>query len=156
MAQLEKNEQPQTNFAGRLKRWCRLLGKYGLSSLTATGVDFTVFHLALTVLAAQAVQATVIGRCAGAFVSFWLQRRWVFQAARATNWPALAVRYSSGVLLGMGMNVAGVWLLHNLGDWRPWPARITAASATWFLIFLFNHRVVFKPAVNRRPFHYRT
>lgn len=156
MSHLETNEPPRTNLAGRLKRWCRLLGKYGLSSLTATGVDFTAFHLALTFAAAPAVQATVIGRCAGALVSFWLQRRWVFSAAHATNWPVLLVRYGGGVLLGMGMNVAGVWLLHHLGDWRPWPARITAATGTWFLIFLFNHRVVFNPALNQRPFNYRT
>lgn len=156
MSNPDKNEPPEIKLAVRLKLWGRLLGKYGLSSLTATGVDFTAFHLALTMLLAPAVQATVIGRCAGALVSFWLQRRWVFHAAHATNWAALAVKYSGGVLLGMGMNVAGVWLLHNLGDWRPWPARITAATATWFIVFLFNHRVVFNPAFNRRPFNYRT
>lgn len=153
---VKKIEETQITLTGRLRSWCRLLGKYGLSSLTATGVDFTTFHLALTALVTTAVQATVMGRCAGAVVSFWLQRRWVFQAAHATNWPVLAVRYGSGVLLGMGMNVAGVWLLHDLGEWGPWPARVTAASASWFLIFLFNHRVVFNPALNRRPFNYRT
>lgn len=153
---LEKKEPAETTLAGRLKSRGRLLGKYGLSSLTATGVDFSVFHLALTALAASAVQATVIGRCAGAAVSFWMQRRWVFRAAHATNWRTLAVKYSSGVLLGMGMNVGGVWLFHDFGGWPPWPARIVAATGTWFLIFLFNHRVVFAPASNRRPFDYRT
>jgi putative flippase GtrA len=140
----------------RLKLWLRLLGKYGLTSLTATGIDFTVFHLALTLVAAPAVQATVAGRCAGAVVSFWLQRRWVFRAAYSTHWQPLVVKYGSGVLLGMGMNVGGVWLLHDICDWRPWPARIAAATATWIIVFLFNHRVVFNPASNQGPYNYRT
>lgn len=151
-----KKELPVMNLFDRLKMWIRLVGKYGVSSLTATGVDFTIFQLALTLLASSAVQATVAGRCTGALVSFWLQRRWVFRVADATNWPGLAVRYGSGVLLGLGMNVGGVWLLHNLGGWQPWPARIAAATATWFLVFLFNHRIVFSPASNRQPYNYRT
>lgn len=156
MSYLGKHDFSKLNLFYRLKIWTRLLGKYGLTSLTATGVDFSVFHLALTMMAAHAVQATVAGRCTGAVVSFWLQRRWVFQAAHATQWQALVVKYSSGVLLGMSMNVGGVWLLHDLFDWRPWPARIAAATATWLIVFLFNHRVVFNPASNQRPFNYRT
>lgn len=156
MPHLEKNGLPKMNLPDRLKVWSRLLAKYGLSSLTATGVDFIAFHLALTMLASTAVEATVAGRCSGAALSFFLQRRWVFKGINATNWLALAVRYGSGVLLGLGMNVGGVWLLHDLGNWQPWPARITAATTTWFLIFLFNHRFVFSPGVNPRPFNYRT
>lgn len=156
MPHLGESELSKPNLVDCLKSRIGLLGKYGLSSLTATGVDFIAFHLALTGLMASAVQSTVIGRCTGALVSFWIQRRWVFRAMDATNWPLLVVKYGSGVLLGMGINVAGVWLLHDLGRWHPWPARIAAATACWFLIFLFNRRIVFHPAANQDPVHYRT
>lgn len=156
----QQNISPDTGLIERFRSGFRLLGKYGLSSLTATGVDFMAFHLALTGLLLTAVQATVAGRCAGAVVAFLMQRRWVFQRSDATRWHALAVKYSSGVLLGMGLNVGAVWLLHDLSGWAPWPARITAATVGWFLIFQFNHRIVFRkaidPATDRRPFNYRT
>lgn len=160
MSAPQRNMASATPFADRIRSGFRLLGKYGLSSLTATGIDFMTFHLALTALLLTAVQATVVGRCAGACVAFLMQRRWVFQAVHATRWPSLAVKYGSGVLLGMGLNVGAVWLLHDLSGWAPWPARITAATIGWFLIFQFNHRIVFRkaldPAENRRPFNYRT
>lgn len=138
-----------------LTSWFRLLGKYGLTSLTATGVDFLAFHFALTWLLTTAVSATILGRCVGAVVSFMIQRRWVFEAAHATQWRALAVKYSSGVLIGMGLNVGGVWLLHDLAGWAPWPARIAAATTGWLLIFFFNQRVVFSPSPNQKPVNYR-
>lgn len=152
----EKNTMLSPDPAGNAGLGIRLLGKYGLSSLTATGVDFMAFHAALTTFLLSAVQATILGRCAGAAVSFWMQRRWVFQAVRATQWPVLAVKYISGVFLGMGLNVGGVWLLHDAIGWAAWPARIAAATTGWFLIYLFNRRVVFQPANNQQPFNYRS
>ena len=152
---------PNPGLFERFRSWLHLLTKYSLSSLSATGVDFLAFHLALTLFLLTAVQSTVVGRCAGACVAFGLQRRWVFQCWHATNRLALVVKYGSGVLLGMGLNVGAVWLLHNIAGWAPWPARITAATTGWFLIFQFNHRVVFRskaadPAPVQRPFKIRT
>jgi putative flippase GtrA len=145
-----------TNLGNRLRNWFQLLGKYGLSSLLATGFDFMAFHVALTWLVLSAVEATVVGRSVGAAVAFWLQRRWVFQQVRATRGWVLIVKYLAGVLLGMGLNVGGVWLLHNLVGWSPWPARIVSALVGWFLIFLFNTYIVFNLPANRRPINYRT
>ena len=125
------------------------LSKYGLTSLSATAVDFGAFHLALTWLLVPAVHATVLGRCMGTVVAFWMQRRWVFRHTHATNWWALCVKYGSGVVLGMALNVSGVWLLHDLSGWTPWPARIASALLGWYLMFLFNRHVVFRPAINR-------
>lgn len=144
------------NLAEQLRNGTQLLGKYGLSSLTATGVDFMAFHVALSWLVLPAVQSTVVGRSVGAAIAFWLQRQWVFQQVQATHKWVLIVKYISGVLLGMGLNVVGVWLLHNLAGWQPWPARIFSALIGWFLIFLFNKYVVFDPPENRRSINYRT
>jgi putative flippase GtrA len=129
----------------------QILGKYGLSSLGATSVDFAVFHLVLTWLLMPAVPATVAGRCAGMVVAFWMQRYWVFRHTHATNWWKMRVKYGSGVILGMGLNVSGVWLLHDVFGWLPWPARIASAIAGWFLLFWFNRYVVFHPAADKQP-----
>ncbi len=140
----------------RFFNWFRLLGKYSLSSLIATGFDFLAFSVGLSWLMLSAVKSTVLGRCVGALVAFWLHRKWVFERARTTQGWQLGIRYLGGVLLGMGLNVGGVWLLHNIGNWNAWPARITSAVSTWFLVFLFNKYIVFNPPSNRRPFNYRT
>lgn len=144
------------NLADQFRNWIYLLGKYGLSSLTATGFDFLAFHIALSQLLLSAVEATVVGRIVGAAFAFVLQRQWVFQRARATQGWLLVVKYIGGVLLGMGLNVGGVWLLHNLAGWSPWPARVTSALLGWFVIFLFNTYIVFNLPSNRQPFNYRT
>ena len=166
------------DLSDRLRNWFRLLGKYSLSSLTATGFDFLTFSIGLSWLLLSAVESTVLGRCVGSIVAFWLQRKWVFQrprtrqrwplvldedddwrdkpTAQTTQWWPLTIKYFSGVLLGMGLNVGGVWLLNNLWAWNPWPARITSALGAWILIFLFNKYLVFNPSPNRRPFHSRT
>lgn len=142
--------------ADKIQRWVYLMGKYSLSSLTATGFDFLAFHLALSGMAMPAVKATVVGRTVGAVIAFGLQRQWVFQRARAARGWILVGKYLGGVLLGMGLNVSGVWLLHNVIGWLPWPARISAACISWLLIFLFNNFVVFNAPANRRSLDYRT
>ncbi|TNE56045.1 MAG: GtrA family protein [Bacteroidetes bacterium] len=144
-----------TNLADHARNWFRVLGKYGISALIATSFDFVAFHLALTWLAVSAVNATVLGRSVGAVIAFSLQRHWVFRQAHATRGWVLVVKYVGGVLLGMALNVSGVWLLHNVIGWAPWPARITSAVIGWFIIFLFNKYVVFKSMPDRRPIQYR-
>ena len=152
----DRNVSASPGLFARFRHWLRLVGKYSLSSLSATALDFATFHLALTGLLLTAVQSTVAGRCVGAILAFWMQRRWVFQRARATNGFTLMVKYLGGVFLGMGLNVSGVWLFHHLMQWTPWPARIISAVASWFVIFLFNHYLVFNPATNRQPYPFRT
>ena len=141
----EYNLPSQPQFWQRLVSVAAKLGKYGLSSLTATAVDFLVFHLALSWLFMAAVPATVLGRSAGACVAFALQRNWVFRPTDAARRWFLVVKYSVGVLLGMGYNVGAVWMLHDWLGWGPWPARVSAAVSGWFLIYLFNHLFVFNP-----------
>lgn len=147
----ENNLPSQSKFRQWLKSGASTLGKYGLSSLTATAVDFFVFHLALSWLLIAAVPATVLGRSAGACVAFALQRKWVFRQRDAARRWFLVVKYSIGVLLGMGYNVGAVWFLHDWLGWGPWPARVSAAVSGWFLIYLFNHLFVFK---NPPPRHW--
>lgn len=48
-----------------------------------------------------------------------------------------------GILLGMGLNAAGVWVLNSLADVDPWPARIATATSVWLFGFVFNNKIVF-------------
>ncbi len=128
----------------RIKESIRLLGKYCSSSLIATGVDFASFHIALTYLGILPVPATVIGRLAGAVVAFRIQRKWVFHSSERHNAHAMRLLFASGILIGMGLNVLGVWLLNGIAGLEPWPARIASATAVWLFGFLFNKKMVFR------------
>ena len=127
----------------RLKKTVELLSKYGSTSLLATGADFTAFHLALTYLGATPVQATIIGRSVGSIVAFLLHRSWVFKSSNKRNGNILMLKYVMGIFIGMGMNVAGVWLLNGFADLAAWPARVLTASVVWLFGFLFNKKIVF-------------
>ena len=127
----------------RVKSAARLLGKYCSTSALATSADFASFHVALTYLGVLPVPATVIGRLAGAAVAFRLQRKWVFGASERRNVHTLRLMFVSGILIGMGLNVSGVWLLNGFVGLEPWPARIISATAVWLFGFLFNKKMVF-------------
>lgn len=127
----------------RLGKTARLLGKYGSTSLLATGADFTAFHLALTYIGATPVQATIIGRSVGSVVAFLLHRAWVFKSSQKRDGNVLRLKYVLGIFIGMGLNAAGVWLLNGFAGLDPWPARVVTASAVWFFVFLFNKKIVF-------------
>ncbi len=119
-----------------------VLSKYGSVSIVATIADFVVFHFALKA-SISAVIATVIGRSVGAVVAFILHRNWVFQSNGGLRPVVLIVRFIVGVLIGMGLNVGGVWLLTTYIHPNPWLARIVAACSVWFLMFLYNKYFVF-------------
>jgi putative flippase GtrA len=128
----------------KVKTITKGMGKYGTTSVIATSADFTVFHFVLTYLGTTAVQSTIIGRCCGAMVAFLFHRNWVFKSNGTVHFNVLMKRYLSGVLLGMSLNVAGVWLLNTVLGLNPWVARIATAASVWFLIFQYNKYVVFR------------
>jgi putative flippase GtrA len=128
----------------KVKTLTKGMGKYGTTSVIATSADFTVFHFVLTYLGTTAVQSTIIGRCCGAIVAFFFHRNWVFKSNGTVHFNVLVRRYLSGVLLGMSLNVAGVWLLNTVLGLNPWIARIATAASVWFLIFQYNKYVVFR------------
>lgn len=99
--------------------------------------------MALTYVGVLAVPATVFGRLVGAAVAFRLQRKWVFGSPGRRDGNTLKIMFVSGILIGMGLNVLGVWLLNGFAGLEPWPARITTASAVWLFGFLFNKKMVF-------------
>lgn len=119
-----------------------LLFKYSLSSLGSTIVDFGLFY-ALFCATAHAGGSTLVGWSVGAVVAFYLQKHWVFGLGDATPWQKLGARYGTGVLLGLGLNAGGVWLLCDELGLSPWFSRISVALLAWYVIFLFNRYFVF-------------
>jgi putative flippase GtrA len=127
------------------KRFLRLIGKYGSTSLIATTFDFTVFGFVNPYLGA--VKATIIGRCTGAFIAFTLHRLWVFKTYKQSNQPISIFRYVMGIIMGLCLNVSGVWLLNHQLDINPWVSRVSTAVSVWVLGFLYNKNVVFKEKI---------
>lgn len=120
-----------------------LLGKYGSASVAATSADFAVFHVALTLLDASPVLATITGRSAGAVVAFLLHRSWVFRHSSKRDGNIVRIKYVLGIFIGMGLSAAIVWFLNSILMLEPWPARVTAAIMVWFFGFIFNKTIVF-------------
>lgn len=131
----------------KISRIVKLVGKYASTSVIATSVDFTAFHFVLTRFSVSAVQATVAGRLAGAFVAFLLHRAWVFKTVDTPQYRGLILKYIGGIGLGMGLNVWVVWVLNTFLKVDAWSSRIIAAIAVWSLILLYNKHVVFKEKI---------
>jgi hypothetical protein len=77
-----------------------LLSQHQVGALVATSVDYGVMILCVSLVGATPVLGTIIGSIAGAFVSFTLGRRWIFDAERG-SFVSQAWRYAlvSGVEL---------------------------------------------------------
>ncbi|MCS7035552.1 MAG: GtrA family protein [Saprospiraceae bacterium] len=116
-----------------------------MSSLSSTVVDFGLFYV-LFLATAHAGGSTFVGWSVSAVVAFYIQKHWVFGLHRATPLQKLGVRYGMGVLLGMALNVGGVWLLCDEMGLSPWFSRVSVALLAWYLIFLFNRYFVFAPS----------
>ena len=153
----------ESSFLKKRKIIANLIGKYASTSVLATSVDFTTFHFALTYGDITAVQSTIIGRLAGALVAFSLHRAWVFKNLAITEYSEYSeknaykkiifLKYVLGIVLGLGLNVAGVWFLNNILDIDAWSSRMIAAIAVWSFVFFYNKRVVFfseSPARNQK------
>lgn len=121
----------------------QLLGKYGSTSIAATSADFATFHVAMTLLGATPVQATIFGRSIGSVIAFLLHRSWVFKNAKNRSGNLLKMKYVLGIFIGMGLNAAGVGLLNSGIGLEPWPARVITATSVWLFGFLFNKKIVF-------------
>ena len=136
------------------KSLTNLVSKYGSTSVIASSTDFTVFHFVMTYAGLTAVQSTIVGRSVGAIVAFMFHRKWVFSKTNdaginnvTDRFSVLIARYLLGVLLGMFLNVAGVWLLNTVFELNPWISRLFTAASVWFLVFAYNNQVVFKERI---------
>jgi putative flippase GtrA len=96
-----------------VKRTARLLSQHQLSSLAATGVDYCVMIVCVSIIGLSPVVGTVVGALCGAVTSFTLGRRWVFDARRG-DLRRQALRYGMVSLVSLLCNAAGEWLLVRL------------------------------------------
>lgn len=139
---MSNTEGSDSSILQKIVTFAKLTLKYGSTSLIATSVDFSMFGLVNPIIGA--IYGTIIGRSVGAIIAFLLHRKWVFKAAQITLTKKLILKYLVAVLLGMGLNVLGVWFLNHIFSINAWTSRITTAVTVWGLIFLFNKYFVFK------------
>jgi putative flippase GtrA len=94
----------------RQKNTLFLLSQHQVGALIATAVDYLVMIACVSLAGWSPVTGTVVGSVAGAFVSFTLGRRWIFDAARG---PLVhqALRYALVSGLSLCGNAAGEWIL---------------------------------------------
>lgn len=97
-----------------VNRTVTLLSQHQLSSLAATGVDYCIMILCVSVFGLSPVIGTIVGALCGAVTSFTLGRRWVFDAQKG-DIRGQALRYAAVSALSLCGNAGGEWLLVRLG-----------------------------------------
>lgn len=97
-----------------MNRTVTLLSQHQLSSLVATGVDYSVMIVCVSVFQLSPVVGTVLGALCGAVTSFTLGRRWVFDA-RKGDLRSQALRYALVSTVSLCCNAGGEWLLVRAG-----------------------------------------
>lgn len=100
------------------KRTLFVFSQHQIVALLATAVDYAVMFLVAWLLhlapATKAFIGTIIGSICGAFVSFSLGRRWVFQSV-SEDIRGQALRYAVVSGLSMALNAGGTALLVRVG-----------------------------------------
>ncbi len=121
-----------------------MLFRYSTTSVVATGVDFFVFYLLgfLGKNLPDGVAALLSAGC-GAWVSWTLNRLWVFAHSDVERWTA-GSRYVAGVLLCIALNAILVAVLCDALTLPRMFGRAIAAISVWGVIYWFNRRVVFR------------
>ncbi len=117
--------------------------RYASVSLAATAVDFLCFFLLGNLSLITNGSAAFISAGSGAVVSWNLNRNWVFKNSEVER-RKKRHRFFTGVLLGILLNAIIVSLLSDLLAMPRMSARMFAALSVWFVVYLYNKRVVFR------------
>ena len=121
-----------------------MIFRYGTVSLAATSVDLSVFHLlGFWNHPLPNGAAALLSASCGAWVSWTLNRRWVFGHSDVTRWKA-GSRYLAGVLLCIALNATLVALCCDALNFPRMTGRVISAISAWGIIYWFNRRVVFR------------
>lgn len=121
-----------------------MIFRYTTVSLAATTVDFGVFHqMGFWGDHFPNGAAALLSAGCGAWVSWTLNRRWVFAHSEVERWTA-GSRYLAGVLLCIALNATVVTLLCDLWALPRMLGRTISAVSVWGMIYWFNRRIVFR------------
>ena len=93
------------------RKWA-LLARHQVGALAATAVDFGVMVALVSSGLARPWVATAFGAACGAVTNFTLGRSWIFGAGRGGP-AAQAARYAVVSAVGLGLNSAGVYGVHD-------------------------------------------
>jgi putative flippase GtrA len=91
-----------------------VLSQHQISSVAATGVDFSVMGICVSLLGLSPVIGTVLGALSGALTSFTLGRQWVFDAAEGELFGQ-ALRYALVSALSLAGNTLGEKVVTSYG-----------------------------------------
>src|SRR5262245_29131308 len=118
------------------KRLCR----FAASGLANTATGYAVIFIAM-MLGTTPYLANAMGYGTGFFMSFFLQKLWVFQSSgRATS---EIPRFVLSITLSYGANLLALHLLLNLGI-NAYFSQVLAGAIYMTLGFILSSRCVFK------------
>lgn len=120
------------------------IGKYSATSLLATALDFLLFIILIRFSPLSVVIATAIGRLAGALLTLLLHRYWVFRHVQRSSWRKLLFHYCVGNVLGIWLNMAGVWFFCQKVGISAIVSRILVAFITWYFLYVFYKQFVYR------------
>jgi putative flippase GtrA len=100
----------QTQPVRKKRRTLFVFSQHQISAAAATAVDFAVMIVCKSGLGLTPFKATAIGSLFGAFISFTLGRRWVFQSV-AGDIRGQALRYAFVSTLSLIFNAVGEKLI---------------------------------------------
>lgn len=139
---LISNTDPCQHQHSRLKS--RLLkpkiAKYGIVSLGATSIDFSVFHFLHFNF--PIVTATATSVSLGGITSFLLNRFWVFQGTEG-KLRVFAMRHFLCVIMGLALNSSGVWVFHSVLKLGDWESRVSISVIVGLFLYYVNKRYVY-------------
>jgi putative flippase GtrA len=136
----------QETQSARGQRLLVKLGRFNVSSLAATAVDFGVMITSVSLIGLSAVLGTVFGATSGAVTNFLLGRHWTFEAASAPP-SGQAARYFVVSGASLGLNAAGEYLLSaHLGLQYIAARVIVAITVSMLWNFPMQRYFVFQPA----------
>jgi putative flippase GtrA len=91
-----------------------VFSQHQIASILATGVDYSIMILCVSVCGLSPVVGTVLGASCGAVTSFTLGRHWVFRAG-AGELRGQALRYALVSLVSLLANAAGESVVVHTG-----------------------------------------
>lgn len=132
--------------SARGRRLLVRLGRFNISSLVATAVDFGVMIASVSLIGLSPVVGTVFGATSGAVTNFLLGRHWTFEVAEAPP-SGQAVRYFLVSAASLGLNAGGEDLLAGHLGLQYVAARvIVAVTVSMLWNFPMQRYFVFQPA----------
>lgn len=120
--------------------------KFGIVSLSTTGLDYLLFALFRTVLSLPLYVAVFVARALSSFTNYMLNRKVVFAAGDRLS----IVKYYALAVVIAALSYLGIRLFSALGL-NEYLAKIISDTTLFLFSYTVQHRVIFKKSAPDTP-----